>query len=499
MMLARRSPTNVPYSSGPSRGRLLLAVVAIAALALPTLAVAAARGGTASIWHEVPSTERDVVAIPSLAPLVDKVASAVLTITVEADTKNAGREPVLRGFGLEFRLPEMMPQSGQGTGFLIHESGYALTNNHVIENAGKISVTVGGRPEVYRATVVGTDVKTDVALIKLESEKNDWPFIPLGDSDALHVGDFVVAIGNPFGLSQTVSMGIISANHRREIAPSGRQGLYDFLQTDASINPGNSGGPLINLRGEVVGINAAVNTAGQGLGFAIPISLVKELIPSLKEHGGVERSWLGVGIRPVDPALAQSFGLDRPRGALVAQVVDDGPAAKAGIEPGDVITRFDGRVIERSSDLPLIAAHSGVGKKVPVELLREGKNKSLSVTLGAMPGDSGQPVLAKAKGSEGSVEAGKLGLQLQDLDATARQKLGLARGTSGALVVAVGPGTPAAQGGLAPGDVITKVNGRAVASARAFASASESVASGNALRLLVRRGTATIFVALKKP
>jgi len=483
-------------SSSFTASAALAGAVALA-LALPVLALAARGPSKGALWHEVPSTEKEVVAIPSLAPLVDKVATAVLTITVEADTKNAAREPVFRGFGLEFRLPEMMPQSGQGTGFLIHESGFALTNHHVIENAGKITVTVGGRPEVFQAHVVGTDPKTDVALIQLDSDKNDWPFIPLGDSDALQIGDFVVAVGNPFGLSQTVSMGIISASHRREIAPSGRQGLYDFLQTDAAINPGNSGGPLINLRGEVVGINAAVNTAGQGLGFAIPISLVKELIPSLKQHGGVERSWLGVGIRPVDPTLAQSFGLDRPRGALVAQVVDEGPAAKAGIEPGDVITRFDGRVIERSSDLPLIAAHAGVGKKVPVELLREGKPKNLSVTLGAMPDDGSQPVVARAPKGDGF--ASKLGMQMQDLDAASRQRLGLAKNVSGALVVAVAPGSPAAQGGVQPGDVVTKVNGRLVDGARAFAQTSEGAPSRSALRLLVRRGTATIFVALTVP
>jgi len=477
-----------------SKSSLLSTLLAVALLTSASGSSAAVAKGE-DVWHERGNGAKDVVALPSLAPLVKETGKAVLTITVEAEAPT-NKEPVFKGFGLEFRLPDMPPMKGQGSGFLIHESGYALTNNHVIENASVIKVSVGGSQEVYDAKVIGTDPKTDVALIKIESKKNDWPYIPLGSSDALEVGDFVVAIGNPFGLSQTVSTGIISAQHRRNIAPSGRHGLYDFLQTDASINPGNSGGPLINLKGEVVGINAAVNAAGQGLGFAIPIDLVKQLIPPLKEKGAVSRSWLGVGIRPVTPDIAEGLGLKRPRGALVAQVVEDGPAGKAGIEPGDVITTFDGQEINDASDLPLLAAHAGVGKKVKVSLMRDGKQKFVDITLGEMPSDG---ETAPAASTESSEEAGKLGIQVQDLDADARKQLKLKSSVKGALVVGVAPHSAAFDAGLRRGDIVLKVNGKSVASAKAFVTEVKGVASKKLIKLLVKRGDATVFVAMPKP
>jgi serine protease Do len=466
----------------------------MAAVALSPLSAAAS--ASAELWHERPNGSADVLPLPSLSPLVKEVGKAVLTITVEANQSQGQQEPMFRGFGFEFRLPDMGPMKGQGSGFLIHESGYALTNHHVIEHAGKITVNVGGSPEEYDAEVVGTDPTTDVALIKLKGKKR-WPFIPLGDSDALEVGDFVVAIGNPFGLSQTVSTGIISAEHRRELAPSGRHGLYDFLQTDASINPGNSGGPLINLKGEVVGINAAVNRAGQGLGFAIPVNLVKQLVPQLEDKGAVSRSWIGVAIQSVAPELAEGFGLDRPRGALVAQVVEDGPAAKAGLLPGDVILSFDGKPIEESSDLPLLAAHAGVGKRVKLGIKRDARDRAITLTLGEMPGT--QPAGGVHGSRDKAQEAGKLGIQIDDLDKRARQQLGLSKAVKGALVVDIVPFSPAANGGLKPGDVVTKVNGRKVSSARGFVKLVTRVPSGKLVKLLVRRGKSTMFVAMKKP
>jgi serine protease Do len=451
-------------------------------------------------WHERPTQSPDVVSLPSLAPLVKKVDGAVLTITVEADLKNANHPPVFKGFGFEFRLPDGPPMQGMGSGFIIHESGYALTNNHVIENADRIQVKPGNDPNVYPAVVVGADPKTDVALIKIEGPKDKkWPFIPLGDSAALQVGDFVVAIGNPFGLSQTVSTGILSAQHRREIAPSGRTGLYDFLQTDASINPGNSGGPLLNLKGEVIGINAAVNTAGQGLGFAIPINLIKQLLPQLKQRGSISRSWIGVGIRKVSPEMARGFGLDRPRGALIQQVVEDGPAARAGLVPGDIITRFDGTLIEEASDLPLLAAHAGIGKKIPVELMRESKSKQVTVVLGELPPDEDGKGDPHEKSREPVEETGKLGIQVQDLDASTRSKLGLPAKQKGAVVVDVQPYSAAFEGGLQPGDVVTEVNRKPIGDARAFVAMVKSTAAGTMLRILVRRGDATVFIAVVKP
>lgn len=470
--------------------RALATVLLLSLLSFPALAE--------RLWTE--GSARARVELPSIAPLVDEVDDAVLTIQTQAFVENASvRNPQLdffRRFGFQFELPDMPPMRGQGTGFLIHPEGYALTNHHVIENAKLIKVRVGSDRREYEAEVVGSDPNTDVALIKLKSNRKDWPVIPLGDSDALEVGDFVVAIGNPFGLANTVSMGIISARGRRDIAPSGRQGLYNFLQTDASINPGNSGGPLINLRGEAIGINSAINAAGQGIGFAIPINLVKKLIPELKQNGRVSRSWLGVGIRPVTADLAEGFGLDRPRGALVAQVVPDGPADKAGIEPGDVITKFDGKIIEDASELPLLAGLAGVGRKVELEVYRDGKPRSFKLKLGEMPRAEGA---SRGRPSPSDEEAGKLGLTVENLDDDDRVQLRLPSDVQGALVVRVQPGSVAFDAGLQPGDVIVKVNDRKVRDAKSFAQVVKSIPSGKLVRILVRRGDATIFTAMVKP
>lgn len=476
--------------------RAQAALVALSLFATPAFAE--------KLWTErnVPARQVD---IPSLSPLVRQVSEAVLTINVEGAVENVSgpgradpRMDLFRRFGFEFRGPQMPPMHGQGTGFLIHPEGYALTNNHVIENAAVIRVRVGSDHREYEAEVVGSDPNTDVALIKLKSKRKDWPVIPLGDSDRLSVGDFVVAIGNPFGLSQSVSMGIISARGRRDIAPSGRQGLYNFLQTDASINPGNSGGPLINLSGEVIGINTAINSAGQGIGFAIPVNLVKKLVPELKQNGRIARSWIGVGIRPVAPDLADGFGLDRPRGALVAQVVPGGPADKGGLRPGDIITKFDGKPIEEASELPLLAGLGGVGKKVRLEVLRDGKVREHLVTLGQLPSEDGVQ-RGRGRPSADDEQIGRLGVTVESLDDNTRSRLRLPAEVRGALVVNVAPGSVAAEAGLEPGDVVVEVNGSPVRTARAFAGAVKKVPSGKLVRILLRRGDATIFTALVKP
>lgn len=466
------------------------------ALAL-SVASLAARADT-SLWTESSNPAR--VAIPSLAPLVKDSETAVLSIEVEANVSSS-LDPRLRAFGLE--MPDMK-QRGQGTGFLIHPDGYALTNHHVVEGATKIRVRVGGRSEVVSATVIGDDARTDVALIKLDGKNpagGAWPHLPLGNSDALAVGDFVVAVGNPFGLSQSVSLGILSAKSRRDIAPSGRQGLYDFLQTDAAINPGNSGGPLLNMAGEVIGINSAVNTAGQGIGFAIPVNLVKKLLPDLKDKGRVDRAWIGVAIQRVTPDLAAGLGIDRPRGALVSQVIESGPGYKAGLKPGDVIVKFDGRLLEDSSDLPLLASTAGVGRTVPVELYRDGELRSAKVTLAAPPkGDDEAPLDRRGKkGADDKVEAGRLGVRVDTLDDELRARLELGPKQTGAVIVQVQPGSPAAEAGVAPGDVVVDVNGKAVADREGFVKAVEKIASGKLIKLLVIRQGATTFVALPKP
>jgi len=471
----------------------------LAALALTSSLVPVAARADSSLWTEANAPPR--IAIPSLAPLVKDTETAVLSIEVESTTAPA-LDPRLRAFGLQ--LPDMK-QKGQGTGFLIHPDGYALTNHHVVEGATSIKVRVGGRSDVVNATVVGDDPRSDVALIKLEGKNpagGAWPHLPLGDSDVLAVGDFVVAVGNPFGLTQSVSLGIVSAKSRRDIAPSGRQGLYDFLQTDAAINPGNSGGPLLNLAGEVVGINAAVNTAGQGIGFAIPANLVKKLLPDLREKGRVDRAWIGVAIQRVSPDLAKGMGLDRARGALVSQVVPTGPGFKGGLKPGDVIVKFDGRAIEDSSDLPLLASMAGVGRSVPLELIRDGELRSAKVTLAAPPkgGDGDESRLERrGEGKEGKLEAGRLGVRVDTLDDELRARLDLPAKQRGAVIVQVQQGSAAEEAGIVAGDVVVELNGTVIANRDAFVAAVDKVAAGKLLKMLVLRQGATTFVALPKP
>ncbi|HEY1099013.1 MAG TPA: trypsin-like peptidase domain-containing protein [Myxococcota bacterium] len=469
----------------------------VLALLLSTALTSTSALADRSLWTERNSGPK--VAIPSLAPLVKDSEAAVLSITVESTAQSSVDPRMLRRFGLE--MPDLK-QQGQGTGFLIHPDGYALTNHHVVEGATRIQVRVGGRSEVIEAKVIGDDPRTDVALIKLEGRNpagGAWTHLPLGNSDALNVGDFVVAIGNPFGLSQSVSMGILSAKSRRDIAPSGRQGLYDFLQTDASINPGNSGGPLLNLNGEVIGINSAVNAAGQGIGFAIPVNLVKSLLPDLRAKGRVSRAWIGVGVQRVNADIADGLGLERPRGALVTQVVKGGPAYKAGLEPGDVITKFDGKTLEDSSDLPLLATMGGIGRSIPIELVRNGETRSAKVTLAAMPGEDEAPALDKLGRTAEDPKTARLGVRVNTLDDDLRARLDLSGKQRGAVIVRVEPGSAAATAGLAPGDVVTDVNGATVVDADSFTAAVSKVKSGKLLKMLVLRGGTTTFVAMPRP
>ncbi|NIO12201.1 MAG: Do family serine endopeptidase, partial [Deltaproteobacteria bacterium] len=283
-------------------------------------------------------------------------------------------------------------QKSLGSGFVVDKEGYILTNNHVIESGDKIIVRLSDDEE-FEAKLIGRDPKTDIAVIKIDADIN-LEIAPLGNSDDLEVGEWVLAIGNPFGLEHSVTSGIVSAKGRHIGA-----GPYDnFIQTDASINPGNSGGPLINLRGEVVGINTAIFSRGGGnigIGFAIPINLVKELLPQLKSKGKVTRGWLGVVIQGVTPAIAESLGMKKARGALVANVSSDGPAERAGVEIGDVIIEFNNQAVKESNDLPIIVARTPVGKKVEVIVLRDGKEVKLSVVIGELKDEE---VLASAKG-----------------------------------------------------------------------------------------------------
>ena len=375
-------------------------------------------------------------------------------------------------------------QKSLGSGFIIDREGLILTNNHVVANAEKIVVRLSDERE-FEAKVVGRDRKTDIAVIKINAEGN-LPVAPLGNSRRLEVGEWVLAIGNPFGLEHTVTAGIVSAKGRRIGA-----GPYDnFIQTDASVNPGNSGGPLINLRGEVVGINTAIFSRGGGnigIGFATPINLVKELLPQLKSKGKVTRGWLGVAIQRVTPAIAESLGLDEASGALVANVLKDAPADRDGVKIGDVIIKFDGMKVKESNDLPIIVARTPVGKKVKVKVVREGKELVLSVAVGELMEEE---VLASVEKKE------NLGLTVQRVTPQIAESLGLDR-AEGIVVSSVEPGSPGDEAGLRRGDVILEINRNRIRDLRDFRNEIAKIKNGKGLLLLVRRGETTLFLALK--
>jgi serine protease Do len=447
-------------------------------------------------------------ACPNFAALAADVSPAVVSIKTETKVKlSRGLRRRDFGPGEPFDLfrffgeggpmpPRQFENRGLGSGFVIESSGLILTNHHVVENADDIEVSFAlpdGGEKVLKAKVVGQAPDYDVALIKTDEDAKA-PITSLGDSEALRVGDWVMAIGNPFGLDHSVSVGIISAKERRDIAPSGRRGLYNFLQTDASINPGNSGGPLVNTQGEVVGINAAINAQGQGIGFAIPVNMVKEMLPQLKKGGKVVRSWVGVKIQPLSGELAESYGLDKPQGVLVAEVMRGSPAADAGLREGDIILEFDGKKLVRSSDLPLYASMAGVGKKVSMSVLRDKKQRSVDLKLGAFPEDE----VVKTSGGEGGGEGTGLGLALSDLTPEVRERLD-ADVKSGALVEEVEPGSAASRAGLQPGDVVVKIDGEAVENAKALAKTLKGKKNGEVMRLLIERDGSRVFVGLKKP
>jgi serine protease Do len=368
-----------------------------------------------------------------------------------------------------------------GSGFIISDDGYILTNYHVIAGADEVKVKLSDSRE-FKAQVKGGDEKLDLALLKIDA-KDKLPVAPLGDSDALEVGEWVMAIGNPFGLGQTVTTGIVSAKGR--VIGSGP--YDDFIQTDASINPGNSGGPLFNTRGEVICINAAIIAGGHGIGFAIPVNMAKEIIPQLKEKGKVSRGWFGVSVQPVTPELAQSFGLAETKGVLVSEVMKDSPAEKAGLKSGDIIVEFDGKPIHEINELPRIAANMAVGKKALVKILRNGKIEEKTVIIGMGKEAGGRP---------GAIIQDKLGMIVTDLNSELAAKLGL-KETTGVLVAEIKPGGAAETAGMAVGDIIMQVDGTPVATAADFASAVASRAKETVVRFLLRRGDASIYVAMK--
>jgi serine protease Do len=463
-----------------------------------TTATAPAESGR--LWEERPSSASDAVhhGLEIFIALAQKLSPAVVNIsTIQKPTRHKGRS--FQEFHSPFRerdpfgndpfrefferfFGEIPPQARQslGSGFIINPNGLILTNNHVIEEADEIKVVMQDERE-FEARVVGRDAKTDLALIKVQPQ-TALPSVPLGDSDALHIGEWVMAIGNPFGLSHTVTAGIVSAKGR--VIGAGQ--YDDFIQTDASINPGNSGGPLFNTRGEVVGINTAIIAGGTGIGFAIPVNLAKELIPQLHASGKVTRGWLGVMIQKVTPELARSFDLPQPQGALVAEVIEDSPAARGGLQRGDVITVFNGTEIRDMHELPRVVAITPVGKQVKVDVLRQGQTKTFTVTIAE---------LKEETPSTPDEIATQLGIDVQELTPELAQHMGLQQ-TEGVFVASVEDESPAEEAGIRPGDVIMEVNRQRVRTLRDYTEGLRRTADATIL-LLISRGDTTLYVALK--
>ena len=382
------------------------------------------------------------------------------------------------------RRPGHFRQHGNGSGVIIDAQGHILTNNHVVERAEDVRVTLTDGRE-YEARVVGRDPKTDLAVLQVDVAE-PLPVATLGSSDSLRVGDWVMAIGNPFGLSHTVTAGIVSGKGRIIGA-----GPYDdFIQTDASINPGNSGGPLFNMHGEVVGINTAMVPHGRGIGFAIPIDTAKPLIPQMVATGGVTRGYLGVSIQSISPDLAEALKLDGTQGALVGEVMPDSPAARAGLQTGDVITAFDGKPVATSQDLPGMVAETPVDRNVTVTVQRQGESLALAVTVGKMHAETAQ---ATDKPESGR---GNLGLYLRDRHADARGDDDPAA-DHGVLVTRVQPGSPAAASGIRGGDVILQVDQKPVDSIADVKQVPAETDEESPLVLLVKRGEGSFYVVVK--
>lgn len=435
----------------------------------------------------------------SLSPLVKQLSPSVVNISTTSVSKgrNFSYESPFGGKeGDQFNdffdkffgeMPEReFKGKGLGSGFIFSEDGYIITNNHVVERATDIKVILENG-EIYHANVIGTDPKTDLALLKIEPKKK-LPAVRFGNSDNLEIGDWVLAIGNPFGLGHTVTAGIISAKGR-----SLGLGSYDnFLQTDAAINPGNSGGPLFNFNGEIIGVNTAIIAGGQGIGFAIPINMAKSVVAQLRDSGKVVRGWIGVYVQQITPEIAESINLKDPHGALVSDLTPGGPAEAAGVQRGDIIVEFNGKSIEDMPELPRSVASYAPGTNAQLKVLRNGEPKVLNIKLGELPEEVAQ---SSRKLPGKAVEEG-LGLVVQEITPHV-QSMFETKVSEGVIITNVAPGSTAANAGLEPGDVILEINKSKIANLDNYKKSMDAVSEGENILFLVKRGTNTIYVALK--
>jgi serine protease Do len=398
-----------------------------------------------------------------------------------------------RFFGEEFERrmpgPRDHREQGMGSGVIVSTEGYIVTNNHVVADADELTVSLPDK-RTFKARVIGTDPKTDVAVIKIDAA--NLPILPWGDAARLQVGEMVLAVGNPFGLSQTVTMGIISAVGR---ANMGIVDYEDFIQTDAAINPGNSGGALVNLNGELIGINTAIFTQSggyMGIGFAIPSNMAKSVMRSLIKEGKVVRGWIGVSIQEVTPDLAKEFGVTEPTGALIGDVMDDGPAYKAKLERGDIITAYNGTTVRDPGQLRGLVADTTPGTTVPVSILRDKKMHALTLTVGELPNE-----LAKST-RDGGTSRGQHALAGVTVENVTSQSEGLGRSKAraGVVVMAIDADSPAERAGLRPGDIIREINRKPVKDVKDFERLTAHLTANSAVLLLLNRGNATVFMSI---
>jgi serine protease Do len=449
--------------------------------------------------------QRDQQMVTSFASVVKNVSPSVVKVYT---TLKPGRDnnspsnpffddPMFRRFfGDQFNPGNRrnMPaprQQGLGSGVIVTKDGYILTNSHVVENADEVKVQMGEAGEEFTAKVVGTDPKTDIAVLKIDAKDRSLPALTVADSEQIEVGDVVLAVGNPFGIGQTVTMGIVSATGRATLGME----YEDFIQTDAAINPGNSGGALVDAHGRLVGINTAIlsRTGGnQGIGFAVPMNLARYVMENLIEHGRVIRGYMGVNIQNITPALAEKFGLESSEGALVAEVTKGSPAEKAGLQNGDVIVELNGRPVRDSRNLKLQAAQIAPGKEVPVKISRDGRERELTVTLKEFPQDE-QVASADKPGSE--LNDVTDGITVEDLSNANRQQLRIPANVRGALITDVDPESVGYRAGLRPGDVILEINRQPVRDAEQAIALTEDLKGDVLLRVWSRGGSR--FVVLK--
>ncbi|MDH3514454.1 MAG: DegQ family serine endoprotease [Gammaproteobacteria bacterium] len=441
---------------------------------------------------------------PNFVPVVKAVMPAVVNISTTRLVKHGGQmpgpfmdDPFFRQFfGDEFfhrfQIPRERRENSLGSGVIVDSAGYIVTNNHVVAKADEIKVVLNDRRE-FTGKVVGTDPKSDIAVIKINAK--DLPVVPWGDSDQLEVGEYVLAIGNPFGLNQTVTQGIVSAVGRANV---GIADYEDFIQTDAAINPGNSGGALVNASGHLVGINTAIFSRSggyMGIGFAVPSNMTRAVMDSLIKSGKVVRGWLGVSIQDVTPDLAKQFGLKESRGALVSEVIGDSPAAAAGIQSGDIIVAFNGKTVDNTSILRNTVAQTPVGRSVKVELLREKKTVSVEVKIAEQPKD-----IALADDETVQSEGANTvlaGVEVRNLTPDIARQLRLPAGVSGVVTAGVEQGSAAEEAGLQQGDVILEINRQPVRNVDDFRRVSGKLSKKDSALLLVNRQGRKLFIAIQ--